>query len=215
MQWVHEMTLLDGQNLIEGTRDVEAQRRDVFRALSAFAFGQLLNLFLRQIALVSGSEIEFVAVFILLHGAHDGLEGACAVVVGGARLGQLQMADACQLVVDLLLLEPQLFLVRQLLPLAASTDAEVLAARLSADGAQLAIPDHFCFGVAVFLATDLQVDDVAWHCPRYKHDELALRLSVVGRRGDSNERLAFGSHIGDGYVLEYREGFFLSCHDGS
>ena len=209
---VHQMTLLDGQNLVEGTRDVETQCRHVLCALGSLALGQLTDLFLRQITLVGGSEVELVAVFVLLHRAHDVVERTRAVVGSSAGLRQLQMSDTCQLVVHLLLLEAQLLLVGQLLPFATSAHAEMLAARSGAQRTQLTVSDDFCLGVAVLLAAYLQVDYVAWNSPRYKDHQLAFGNAVVGRCSNSHQRLAFSSHIGDGDVFKYREGFLFSCH---
>ena len=113
------------------------------------------------------------------------------------------MPDARQLVIHLLLLEAQLLFVGQVLPFASATNAEMLATGCLANLAVFAESDDFGFGVAMLLVTDLQVDHIAWNAKRHKHHQLALGRSVVGGNGDAHERLAFGSHIGDGDILEY------------
>ena len=86
---VHEHTLPDGQDLVESPRDVETDGRSEGDALKHLLAGEPL--------LVAAPEVEFVAVFPDAGRALDGHE-----------LRQSHLADACELVKDLLLLEGQL-----------------------------------------------------------------------------------------------------------
>ena len=162
---VHEPTPLDGQNLVEGSRDVETDGGYVLQGSALSPLSTLLSplkLLLRQVALVGTAEVQFVAVLLGLHRAEDGPE-----------LGQLNLADACQLIEDLLLLEPELLVVGQVLPLAASADAEVLA---EGHGTYLALLDEtydLALGKRVLLAAYLYVADVAGHTPGHEHHEVA------------------------------------------
>ena len=63
MQVVHQPALLDGQDLIEGTRDVETDGWGVLHQRF------VLQLFTGEPTLVRTAEIEFVAIFLGLHTA--------------------------------------------------------------------------------------------------------------------------------------------------
>ena len=131
-------------------------------------------------ALVGTAEVQFVAVFLGLHAAHD-----------RTKFGQLHLPDSRQLVEDLLLFHPKLFVVGNLLPLATATDTEVLAERLCASRTIFVEPDDFSLHERVFLAANLQIDDVARYCPRYEHYHFIY----------SRQCFALGSVVSDGDVL--------------
>ena len=182
VQVVHQPAFLDGQYLVEGTRDVETDGRLVFQTLR-LVVRQRGNFLVGQIALVGASKVQLVAVFLSLDTSQD-----------GAKFGQLYLADACQLVKDLLLLHAQLFVVGNLLPLATAAHAEVLAERLGAHLAVFMKTDDFCFHERVLLTANLQVDDIARHSPRYKHHHLV----------NACHRFSFGGIVGNGNVFKYR-----------
>ena len=94
VQVVHQPALLNGQNLVERSRDVETYGRNILGS-SAFrrGRGKVSHLLLRQITLVGTAEVELVAIFLSMNGTHDGTE-----------LWQFHFADAGQLVKYLLLL---------------------------------------------------------------------------------------------------------------
>ena len=139
---------------------METDGGNVFQAL-AFVLGQSLYFFLRQIALVCTAEVQLVAVFLCLDATEDGTE-----------LRQFHLADAVQLVVDLLLLHAELFLVGQILPLAAATHAKVLTER---HGAHLAVfneAHHLALGERVLLAAYLHVADITGYAPRHEYHHI-------------------------------------------
>ena len=179
VQIVHQPTLLNGQNLVESTSDVEA---DGWIGLSrsvecgvwseiTLCVGTILTphstlltprfyLFLCQPSLVGTAVVELVAILLRLYAAKD-----------GAELGQLHLSDAMQLVVDLLLLELELLLVGQILPLATATDAEVLTERCRAYLTIINKAHYLAFSEGMLLATNLHVAHIARHTERYEHHE--------------------------------------------
>ena len=122
------------------------------------------------------------------------------------------MADTSELVEHLLLLEAQLLVVGQLLPLASSAYAEMTASGRHATVAQLVPLDDFCLGIAVLLAAYLEIDHVARHGPGNEDYQARLLLTVVGRNGDADEGFSFGCDVGDFYVFKNGEGLLFSCH---
>ena len=152
MEVVHEPALLYRQNLVEGACDVEA---DAVHVVVDRAFRHFLAC---EPSLVTASELEFVAIFECLHTAHD-----------GAELRKLHLADACELVVYLLLLCLELLLVGQVLPFAASAHSEMLALRLCAQFALLYKSYNLCLAVVVLLLAHLQVYHVARHGEWHEH----------------------------------------------
>ena len=132
-----------------------------------------MDFFLCQIAFVGTAEVQLVAIFLRLHTTQDGTE-----------LRQLHLADAVQLVVDLLLLELQLLLVGQVLPLAAAADAEVLAEGYRAYLTIFYKAHHLALGKGVLLATNLYVAHVARHAEGYKYHQVV----------PVEQALAFGCH---------------------
>lgn len=94
----------------------------------------------------------------------------------------------------------ELELIRKALPFATATHPEVGAERLCTVGRWRNHSGNLGFGIAVFLAFDLQVDDVAGHGIGHKHSQAV----------DLDYGFAFGGHVGDGYVFKQRKRFFLS-----
>ena len=182
---VHQPALLDGQYFVECPGDVEAN------AVHVVILESGCNLLFGQPALVGTAKLKFVAILRCLGRAED-----------GAELGQFNLPNPRQLVENLLLLEPQLLLVRQVLPLASATYAEMLAHGLCAQLTVFHKPSHLCFAVIVLLFLYLEVNNVARNGERHEHDKVV----------DSGHRLAFGCHIGDGDIFKYWEWFFLSAH---
>jgi len=70
---VHQPAFLDGQYLVEGTGDMEADGGHVLQAL-ALLIGERRNLLFCQIPLVCTAIVEFVTVGLCLDGAEDGAE---------------------------------------------------------------------------------------------------------------------------------------------
>jgi hypothetical protein len=116
---VHEPAFLYGEYLVEGTSDVEA---DAWLGESLI-LGHGLELLAGVPSFVATAKVELVAIFPRLDAALDGREG-----------WEGYLAYASELVFYLLLFEGELFLVRQILPFASSTDAKVLALGLYALG---------------------------------------------------------------------------------
>ena len=183
VQVVHEPALLDRQNFVECASDVES---DAVHVVKLCTLGYLLAC---EPALVAASELKLVAILLDMYRTHD-----------GAELGQWNLADATELVVHLLLLCLELLGIGKVLPLAATTDAEMLAHRLFAYVALLDEAYHFCLAVAMLLLAHLQVDNIARNGKRYEYHHIV----------DVCQRLALGCHSLDGYVLEYRQRFLFS-----
>ena len=155
VQVVHEPALLDRQNLVEGSGDVES---DAVHVVELRALGNLLAC---EPALVAAAELQLVAVFLDVYRAHDRHE-----------LRQLYLSDACELVEHLLLLSLQLLLVGQVLPFASAADAEMLAHRLCAYVALIDEAYYFCLAVAVLLLAHLQVNHVAGYGERHENNHV-------------------------------------------
>ena len=180
MQVVHQPALFYRQNLVEGSRDVETDGRHILGSPSlGGGRGEVFQFFICQPSFVGAAEVEFVAVFLGLHATQD-----------GTKLRQFHLADAVKLVIDLLLLELQLLLVRQVLPLAAAAHAEVLAEGCRAYLTIFYKLHHFAFGKRVLLALYLHVADVARHAEGHKHHQVvpveqAFALGSHGLDGDT------------------------------
>ena len=173
---VHQAALLDGINLVESSRDVEANGIHVVKGLAR------RHLFPREPALVAASEVELVAVFAGLHRSQNWHE-----------LRQLHLANARKLVVDLLLLGLDLLLIGQVLPLAAAANAKVLAHGRRAYITIFMETYHFRFAIVMLFPAHLQVDHVARHTERHEHHHLA----------HTGKRLALGGNVGYFYILQY------------
>ena len=77
-----------------------------------------------------------------------------------------------QLVIDLLLLELELFLVGQVLPLATTADSEVVTEGRRAYLTKFNKAYHLAFGKGVFLATDLNVTDITRYTERHEYHQI-------------------------------------------
>ena len=173
---VHEPTFLYRQNLVESSRDVEAN------AVHVVVDRSCRHLLACEPALVAASKLELVTILASLHAAHDGSE-----------LGQLNLAYACELVMHLLLLGFELLLVRQVLPLAASAHAKMLTHRLCALLALFYKTYNLCLAVMVFFLAHLQVHHVAGHGEGHEHHHVVHPC----------ERFAFGGNVFYCDVLQY------------
>ena len=192
---VHKATFVNGQHLVECSRDVEAECiSGIFHAAADF--------FTCEIAAVGCTKVEFVAVFPCLDGAEDGSEHH-SVHLPRIGMGQGEVSYARELVIDLLLFHLQLLGVGEHLPLATAADAKMLAHRLLSCAAILSEADDLRLGIMVFLLADLEVNDIAWHTPRDEDNELRLCRAVVCGAGQACQSLALSGNVGDGYVLEY------------
>ena len=140
------------------------------RLSQSHALGQPGQVLGRVPSLVGASKLQFVAIGAGLLQPEDGCD-----------LWQLHMADARQLVIDLLLLGLQLLLVGQGLPFAAATDAEVGTHRLRPDVTLLDKSLDGSLTIAAPLLAHAQVHDVA-------RDD----------KGDEDHHLA---HMGDAFTL--------------
>ena len=100
------------------------------------------------------------------------------------ELRQLYLADAAQLVVDLLLLRLQLFGVRQVLPFASAADAEMRTHRFFAYRAPADETDDRSFTVSAFLPAHLQVYNIPWD-DKGNEDDLVINMGNA---------LPFGCH---------------------
>ena len=114
-----------------------------------------------------------------MHGAEDGPE-----------LRQFNLANTGELVEYLLLLELQLFLVGQVLPLTASADTEVLT-----EGGRAYIiiyykAYHLALGEGMLLTSDLHIAHVAGHAEGYKHHQIVPVEQTLPFGGNSLNRYA-------------------------
>ena len=112
---VHQMALCDVENLVESTRDMEPDR------IHHIILHILLHFFIREPTLIGETKLQLVAIAINLLTSKDGLE-----------LRQFNLANARQVVKDLLLLGLELLLILKALPLATSTDTIMTASRFCA-----------------------------------------------------------------------------------
>ena len=138
VQVVHQPAFLNGQNLVESTRDMESD------AVHVVILESRSHLFACEPALVAASELQFVAVFPCLLRTHD-----------GRNLGQFHLAYASQLVIHLLLLGLQLLGVGEVLPLATTAHSEMLAKRSRAYLTILYKADDLRLTIAVLLLLNL------------------------------------------------------------
>ena len=182
---LHEGTLLDIENLVEGAGNVEAKGVHVVVLCSG------LYLFPSEPTLVAESKLEFVAILAGLLGAKDGHD-----------IRQLDLTDAFEGIVDLLLLVLELVLIGEALPFAATADAVVLTEGHVALLRVLVELHSLGLGIAVFLALDLEVDNVAGNDKGYKNYQVI----------DTRKGLTLGCNACNLNPLEQRQLFLFSCH---
>ena len=125
------------------------------------------DLLVREPAFVGEGELQFVAV-----------EGLFRRAQTRAHLGQLDLADAGELVAHLAGLEAQLLVVGQVLPLAAAANAEVRAERLDAHRRALDEPHRTPLHVTAVSLDYLYVHHVARH--GHRHEDHLLLVSTHG-----------------------------------
>ena len=165
----------DVQDLVEELADMEAQT-DPFRLRKRLR----INAFLEEPALGRCAEFQLVAVILRFEGGE-----------GGADLRHGQMADADELVLDLLALGLQLPLIRQRLPAATAADAEMLAKGRQTLGGWLHDPLDAAFHVILFLLEDADVDDIAGHGEIDENDDAFVMGQGFAFGGDGLDRDAF------------------------
>lgn len=164
VQVIHEPALANGVDLIEGTRDMEADGSVV----AIFEIEALVGkFFFREPPTVTATKLEFVAVRCRLDRSKDRRDRR-----------QVDLADTRQLIKDLLLLGFKLLLIGQILPLATTTDAEMLTERLRTHLTLLDEVDDAALGIFVFLTIDLHIDNIAEHRtarrPHSRRDEKGI-----------------------------------------
>jgi len=145
---------------------VEANSRTVFQTqtivlyllISSSIFFYLLFC---QIPLVGTTEVQLVTILLSFYAAKDRTE-----------FRQFYLADACQLVEHLLLLEFQLLLVGQILPLATTADTKVLTKGRRAYITIFYKAHHLALGKGVFLTSNLYVAHVARHTKGYENHQV-------------------------------------------
>ena len=162
-----------------------AQRAFLLR-LSFWQGGQFLG---GKPAAVAATELYLVAIFCGLHRAQDRL-----------KIGQLYFPDAMQLVVNLLLLGLELLLVGQVLPLATTANAEMLAKGNRSHLAHLHKAGHPGLTILMLALGNLQIHHVTWHAERNKHGH-------VIHMGDT---FPLGGNRLYGDILEQRQGFLFA-----
>ena len=164
------MALLDVENLVEGSRNVESEGIHLVEHLAAHYLLQ------RQPLLVRESEFQFVPVTAREFAPED-----------GHAFRELHLADALQVVHHLFLFPFQLFVIGEYLPFAASADTIVRTKGFGTVGAEGMELHGLAFGETVFLATQLYVHDVSGYD----------KGNEDGHAVDACKGLAFSSDIGD------------------
>ena len=177
VQTVHQAAVVDGQHLVEGTGDMEADGVHV-RILGAAGY-----LVAGEPAFVAALKLHLVAILAGLGRAQD-----------GAERRKLHLADARELVEHLALLHPQLFGIGQDLPLAAAADTEMGAHRRHTQTAGLHQAHHLGLAVVLALLAHLHVDHVARHYERHE-DHLLVDMGYA---------FALGGAVFYLHILVYR-----------
>ena len=157
--------LVDVQHLVEHVGNMESERGRGIEVRPA------LHLFARQPAAVGEGEFELVAVKPGLLRPQTGRD-----------LRQCDLADARQLVAHLLGLEAQLFLVGQVLPLAAPANPEMGAEGLRAQRRFSDVADHESLHEPAALGAYLHIHHIARNGQRHEHHHVV----------PASHRLAFG-----------------------
>ena len=185
---IHEPALTNGVDLIEGTRDMEADGSVV----AIFEIEVLVGkFFLCEPPTVTATKLEFVAIGCGLDRAKDRRDRR-----------QVDLADTRQLIKDLLLLGFKLLLIGQILPFAAAADAEMLAERLRTHLALLDKVDDTSFSIFVFLTVNLDIHNIAGNAEWHEDHTVVVM----------EKTFAFSSYGFDGDSFKNRIGFVLSAH---
>ena len=174
---VHQVALLNIENLVESTGDVKAHGVHVLKHHAR------LHFFKREPTLVGETKLQLVAIRPRMLAAEDGRD-----------FGQFHLANAAQLLLHLLLLVVYLTLVGQALPFATTAHAKVPAEGRSALGAGLNDAHNLGLGKLVFLAAHLQINHIARHGIGYEH----CQAVHVGNG------LALGGYIFDSDIFQKR-----------
>ena len=191
---VHQMALLDGQDLVEGTVGMVTHRALLHGLAQRFRVSSLQppTLLLREPAAVGKAVLQLVAVLLRLGRAQD----------GRARR-QLHLADAREGIHHLLLLCLQLQLVGQHLPFAASADAEMGTEGRDAVGRRLHESHDLALGIAVFLFRNLDIHHISGDGKGHEDHQVL----------DSHQRLTLGGDSLYGHALQKRQRFTFSAHN--
>ena len=185
VQALHECTLLNIKNFIECSGNMETE------CIHVVVLGTRFHLFPCEPTLVAEGKLQLVAVLTCILGAKN-----------RHYRWKFHLADTCQGIDNLLLLVLELVLIGQALPFATAAHAIVLAERHCAL-TRIFIKFHSLgLGVAVFLATNFQVHNIAGNNVGHKNHKV-----VHSRQG-----LALGSNGGYLYLLQKRKLFLFSCH---
>ena len=178
---VLQPALLDVKHLIKHTGNVESQGIAVGIFLGR---SQLLR---RKPRFVGEGKFELVTIELGAGRPFDGIE-----------LGQGYFSDAGQIVEYLFLLELQLTVIGNMLKLAAATHAEMFAKRRHTHGRSLVHTHDATFGIFMFLAVYLYIDNIARRSVGNKNDQVVY----------PRHRLSFCGNIGYLHLLQDRK-FFL------
>jgi len=170
------MAMVDIQHLVEILSYVEAKsgRECAFR---------IREFFRRKPSFAGCSEFQLVAVF-------PGL------VRGNNRVDfrKIQMSYSFKLVIYLPLLGGKLDIVGERLPLATSTDSEMLAERLQTLLRRLNYADYTPFGKIAFFSGYTYVNDVTGDCKLNKNDS-GRTIRVISREMGVCNGLSFSSYV--------------------
>jgi hypothetical protein len=165
---------VDVQDFVESPGDVKSHGIHVLKIHAAF------NLLGGEPSFVREAKLQLVSVFIRFLASED-----------GRYFGQLDLADAREVVRHLLLLKLKLFFIGQALPLASATHGEVLARGFNSKVRLFVKAHDLGFSIAMLLLLDLKVNDIAWHAVGHENNQL-IQLG---------NRLAFGGNARYGDVF--------------
>ena len=166
--------LLYVEHLVEHAGDVEAQGVHAFERIARG------NLLLGQPLLVGEGKLQLVAV-----------EGSLLAAQDRQPLLTLHLADASQVVIDLLLLIIDLICIVQMLPLAATTHAKMRTERLRSLRGITMEANHLALSVTMLLTCQLNIHHIAGSHKRHENDHLVHPC----------DSLALSGNICNGYLL--------------
>ena len=175
MQIIHEPAFLDRIYLVESTSDVKTYTIHLVILCSCS------HLFSGQPALIATSVVELVTILLCLHRTKY-----------RHKLRQLYFANTMKLIVHLFLLGAYLLFIREVLPLAASANAKVLAKRRSSHIAIFMKFHHLSFGIRMLFPANLQIHNVTRNAERHENHEIIY----------SDETLAFCGNVCNRHVFK-------------
>ena len=167
---IHQSTLLDRQNLVEGTGDMESNSIHIIKC------SPRCHLLFGKPPFVRTSKFQLVSIFLGLYTAEDRV-----------TFRKSDLSYASQLILHLLLFRFELLLVGQVLPLASATHTEMLAEGRYAYLTIFNESHHLSLAITVFFLLHLQVNNIPWHGKRHKNHHVV----------HASQSLTFGSHISD------------------